>query len=73
MFYLQMDLDSYVSCFHLLELLQFIAVIITYGIYLCYMLVLFEIKIFHLFKYFESMSLIYLKLQQQDAILFGKA
>jgi hypothetical protein len=27
-----MDLSSYVSCFRLLELLLFIAVIITYGI-----------------------------------------
>jgi hypothetical protein len=39
-----MDLSSYVSCFRLLELLLFIAVIITYGIYLSYMHVLFRIK-----------------------------
>jgi hypothetical protein len=64
MFNLQMDLSSYVSCFHLLELLLFIAVIITYGIYLSYMLVLFRIGIFNIFKYVGSVSLISLKLQQ---------
>jgi hypothetical protein len=58
MFNLQMDLSSYVSCFHLMELLLFVAVIITYGIYLSYMPVLFRIKIFNIFKYVESMSLI---------------
>jgi hypothetical protein len=41
-----------------------IAAIITYGIYLSYMFVLFEIKIFNIFKYVESMSLISFKLQQ---------
>jgi hypothetical protein len=64
MFNLQMDLSSYVSCFQLLELLLFIAVIITYDIYLNYMLVLFVIRIFNLFKYVGSMSLISLNLQQ---------
>jgi hypothetical protein len=64
MFNLQIDLSSYVSCFQLMELLLFIAVIITYGIYLSYMLVLFGIKIFNLFKYAGSMSLISLILQQ---------
>jgi hypothetical protein len=59
-----MDLSSYVSCFHLLELLLSVALIITYGIYLSYMFVLFGIKIFNLFKYVESMSLISLSLQQ---------
>jgi hypothetical protein len=64
MFNLQMDLSSYITCFHVLELLLFIAVIITYDIYLSYMLVLFGISIFNLFKYVESMSLIPLNLQQ---------
>ena len=64
MFNLQMDLSSYVSCFHLLELLQFVAVIIIYDIYLSYMLVSFGIKIFNIFIYAGSMSLISLKLQQ---------
>jgi hypothetical protein len=64
MFNLQMDLSSYVSCFQLLELLLFIAFIITYGIYLNYMFVLFGIRIFNLIKYVESMSLISLNLQQ---------
>ena len=59
-----MDLSSYVSCFHLLELLLFVAVIITYGIYLSYMPVLFRIRIFNLFKSEGSMSLISLNLQQ---------
>jgi hypothetical protein len=63
MFNLQMDLSSYVSCFHLLELLLFVAVIITYGIYLSYILVLFGIKIFNIFKIDGSMSLISLILQ----------
>jgi hypothetical protein len=45
-------------------LLLFIAVIITYDIYLSYMLVLFGIRIFNIFKYVGSMSLISLKLQQ---------
>ena len=60
MFNLQMDLSSYVSCFHLLELLLFVDVIITYGIYMSYMLVLFGIKIFNIFIYDGSMSLIFL-------------
>jgi hypothetical protein len=59
-----MDLSSYVSCFQLLKLLLFIAGIIAYGIHLSYMLVLFGIRIFILFKYEESMSLISLSLQQ---------
>jgi hypothetical protein len=61
---LQMDLRSYVSCFRLLDLLLFIDVIIIYGIYLSYMLVLFGIRIFNLFKYAESLSLISLILHQ---------
>jgi hypothetical protein len=55
MFNLQMELISYVSCFQLMELLPFIAVIITYDIYLNYMIILFKIKIFNLFKYVGSM------------------
>jgi hypothetical protein len=47
-----------------MELLLFVAVIITYDIYLSYMFVLFRIKIFNIFKYDGSMSLISLKLQQ---------
>jgi hypothetical protein len=58
----QMDLSSYVSCIHVPELLLFIAVIITYGIYLSYMSILFRIRIFNLFKYVESMSLISLNI-----------
>jgi hypothetical protein len=68
MFNSQMDLSSYVSCFLVLELLLFIAVIITYGIYLSYMLVLFGISIFNIFKYYGSMSLISLKLQQDQLL-----
>jgi hypothetical protein len=64
MFNLQMDLSSYVSCFHLMELLLSVAVIITYDIYLSYMHVLFRIKIFNIFNYDGSMSLISLILQQ---------
>jgi hypothetical protein len=64
MFNLQMDLSSYVSWSQLMELLLFIAAIITYGIYLSYMPVLFGIRIFNLFKYEGSMSLISLSLQQ---------
>jgi hypothetical protein len=63
MFNLQIDLSSYVSCFRLLELLLFIDVIIRYGIHLSYMHVLFRIRIFNLFKYDGSMSLISLILQ----------
>jgi hypothetical protein len=59
-----MDLRSYFTCLHVLEWLLFIAAIITYGIYLSYILVLFGIRIFKLFKYVESMSLISLNLQQ---------
>jgi hypothetical protein len=59
-----MDLSSYVSCFRILELLLFIAVTITYDIYLSYMHALFRIIIFNLFKYVESMSLISINLQQ---------
>jgi hypothetical protein len=45
-------------------LLLFIAAIISYGIYLSYVLVLFGIRIFNLFKYIGSMSLISIILQQ---------
>ena len=64
MFNFQMDLCSYFTCLHVLELLLFIAIIITYGIYLNYMLVLFGISIFNIFKYEGNMSLIPLNLQQ---------
>jgi hypothetical protein len=64
MFNFEMELSSYVSYFHSLELLLFIVVIITYCIYLSYMPVLFGIKIFNIFKFDGSMSLIYLILQQ---------
>jgi hypothetical protein len=57
-----MDLCSYFTCLHVLELLLFIAAIITYGICLSYMLVLFGIRIFNIFKYVESMSLISLNI-----------
>jgi small basic protein len=62
-FNFEMDLSSNFICLHVLELLLFIAVIITYGIHLSYMFVLFGIRIFNLFKYVESMSLISLSLQ----------
>jgi predicted membrane protein len=64
MFNFEMDLSSYFTCFHVLKLLLFIAALITYDIYLSYMFVLFRIKIFNIFKYDGSMSLISLKLQQ---------
>jgi hypothetical protein len=63
MFNYEMDLNSYFTCLHVLELLLFIAAIITYGICLSYMLVLFGIRIFNLFKYVGSMALISLILQ----------
>ena len=64
MFNIEMELSSYFTYFHVLELLLFIAAIIIYGIYLSYIVVLFRIKIFNIFKYVGSMSLISLKLQQ---------
>jgi hypothetical protein len=64
MFNIEMDPSGYFTCLHVLELLLFIAAIITYGIYLIDMIVLFGIRIFNLFKYVESMSLISLILQQ---------
>jgi hypothetical protein len=64
MFNFEMDLSSYFTCLHVLELPLFIAAIITYGIYLSYMPVLFRINIFNIFKYNGSMSLISLILQQ---------
>jgi hypothetical protein len=60
----KMDLRCYFTCLHVLKLLLFIAAIIIYGIYLSYMLVLFGIRIFNLFKYEGNMSLISLNLQQ---------
>jgi small basic protein len=63
MFNYEMDVSSYFTYLNVLELLLFIAVIITYGIYLSYMLVLFGIRIFNLFKYIGSMSLISIILQ----------
>jgi hypothetical protein len=65
MFIVVMDLSSYFTCFHALELLLFIVVIFTYDIYLSYMLVLFGIRIFYIFKYVRSMSLISLKIQHK--------
>ena len=38
MFNYEMDLCSYFTCLHVLELLLFIAAIISYGIYLSYMI-----------------------------------
>jgi hypothetical protein len=64
MFNFGMDLSSYFTCLHVLELLPLIAAIITYDIYLSNMPVLFEIKIFNIFKYIGSMSLISQSLQQ---------
>jgi hypothetical protein len=64
MFSFEMDLSTYFTCLHVLELLLFIAAIISYDIYLSYMHVLFGIKIFNIFKYNGSMSLISLILQQ---------
>jgi hypothetical protein len=58
MFNYGMDMGSYFTCLHVLELPLFIAAIIIYDIYLSYMLVLFRIRIFNLFKYEGSMSLI---------------
>jgi hypothetical protein len=46
MFNIEMDLSSYFTCFHVLELLLFIDAIIIYGIYLSYRFVLFGIRIF---------------------------
>ena len=63
MFNYEMDLCSYFTCLHVLELLLFIAAIISYGIYLSYMSILFGIRIFNLFKYEGNMSLISLILQ----------
>jgi hypothetical protein len=63
MFNFEMDLCSYITCLHVLELLLFIAAIISYGIYLSYMIILFRIRIFNLFKYEGSMSLISLSLK----------
>ena len=65
MFNSQMDLSSYVSCFHVLDLLMLIVVTITYGIYISYMLILFRIRIFNLIKYIGSLSLISLKIQHR--------
>jgi hypothetical protein len=69
MFNFEMELSSYFTCLHVLELLLFIAAIITYGIYMSYMFVSFGIKIFNMFKYVESMSLISLSLQQDEWIM----
>jgi small basic protein len=63
MFNYKMNLKCYFTCLHVLKLLLFIAAIIIYDIYLSYMLVLFGIRIFNLFKYEGSMSLISLILQ----------
>jgi hypothetical protein len=64
MFIVEINLSSYFTCFHALKLLLFITVIFTYDIYLSYMHVLFGIRIFNIFKYVRSMSLISIKLQQ---------
>jgi hypothetical protein len=63
MFNFEIDLSSYFTRLHVSELLLFIAAIITYGIYLSYMPILFRIIIFNLIKYVESISLISLILQ----------
>jgi small basic protein len=69
MFNYEMDLCSYFTYLHVLELLLFIAAIISYGIYLSCMIILFGIRIFNLFKYKGSMSLISLNLEQQLHLL----
>jgi hypothetical protein len=69
MFNFEMDLSSYFTCLHVLELLLFIADKITYDIYLSYMPVLFRINIFNIFNYNGSMSLIYLSLQHICALI----
>jgi hypothetical protein len=69
MFNYKMDLRCYFTCLHVLELLLFIAVIIIYDICLSYMLVLFGIRIFNLFKYEGSMSLISLILQLPQSLV----
>jgi hypothetical protein len=58
MFNFKMDLDSYFKCLHVIELLLFISVTIIYNIYLSYIPILLGIKIFNIFKYEESISLI---------------
>jgi hypothetical protein len=63
MFNYKMDLRCYFICLYVLELLLFIAAIIIYDIYLSYILVLFGIRIFNLFKSAGSMPLISLNLQ----------
>jgi hypothetical protein len=50
MFNYKMDLRCYFTCLHVLELLLFIAAIITYDIYLNYMPILFRINIFNIIK-----------------------
>jgi small basic protein len=65
MFNFEIDLSNYFTCLHVIELLLFIAAIILYGIYLSYVFVLFGIRIFNIYKYIESMSLISLILQQE--------
>jgi hypothetical protein len=67
MFNYKMDLCSYFTCLHVLELLLFITAIISYGIYLSYIIILFGIRIFNLFKYKGSMSLVSLNLQHHVA------
>jgi hypothetical protein len=54
--------------FNYCSLLLFIAGIIAYGIYLSHMLILFVIRIFNLFKYEGSMSLISLILQHTQTL-----
>jgi small basic protein len=51
MFNVEMDLSNYFTYLHILELLLFIAAIITYDIYLSYIFVLFGIRIFNISKY----------------------
>jgi small basic protein len=51
MFNVEMDLSNYFTYLHILELLLFIAAIITFDIYLSYIFVLFGISIFNISKY----------------------
>jgi hypothetical protein len=73
MFNFEMDVNNYFTCLPVLELVLFVAAIITYGIYLCYMFVLFRIRIFniYIYKYIKSMSLISLILQQYNGTLYS--
>lgn len=68
----EMNLSSIVSYTQGLEILLFMAVAFTYGLFLSYMIFIFRLRIFNLFKYVGGMSLISTNSQQPSLVIINQ-